>query len=212
MLRATPNPLKQWGLLMRLLYLPYSQKTGGTHRFPGRGFLLYSEFGKTRADLWVLPLEGERKPIPFLQTEFTETQGQFSPDGAWIAYTSDESGQFEVYVRPFPAGPGKGKVSISGGQFPRWRRDGKELFFLAPNRKLMAAAVKAVAGSRREFEAAVPQALFETRIPPPAGTGFTWFGYAAAGDGKRFLMLTSAAESAEAPLTVVVNWLAAVKR
>jgi Tol biopolymer transport system component len=126
--------------------------------------LLYTESSSTKGDLWVLNMDGDRKPVPFLQTPFDESQGQFSPDSRWIAYTSDESGQDDVYVRPFPSGAGKWKISTTGGQFPRWRHDGRELFYLSPDRKLMVAAVKAGSGLQPVFEVATPQALFETRI------------------------------------------------
>ncbi len=170
-------------------------------------FLLYTESGsKNGFDLWTLTGPGGRdpKPVPFLQTPFDETQGQFSPDGLWIAYASDESGRYEVYVRPFPPGAGKWKISIRGGQCPRWRHDGKELFYLSPERKLMAAPVKA---SQPSFEAAAPQELFDTRIPS-FNPGFNQFPYAVSADGKRFLVHTSLGDAAETPLTVVVNWLA----
>ncbi|HEY3026455.1 MAG TPA: protein kinase [Pyrinomonadaceae bacterium] len=101
-------------------------------------FILYSEADpKTNLDLWVLPQFGDQKPIPFLQTAFIETQGRFSPDGKWVAYASNESGTFQIYVRPFPPSSGQWMVSTNGGNQPRWRRDGKELFYLAPDRKLM---------------------------------------------------------------------------
>jgi len=177
---------------------------------PDGRYLIYTQTSlKTRMDLWVLPLEGERKPAPFLDTEFLETQGQFSPDGHWIVYASDESGMWEVYVRPFPAAPGKWKISIGGGQHPRWRRDGMELFYLGPGQKLTAVAVKAaVSVARPVFEVAAPQPLFDTRIPslPP---GFVRYHYTVAADGKRFLVNTAGSEIAEAPLTLVLNWRAA---
>ena len=159
-----------------------------------------------------MPLaDGDRRPVPFLRTEFTETQGQFSPDSHWVAYASDESGAYEVYVRPFPPGAGKWKISIGGGQLPRWRRDGKELFYLSPDHKLMAVAVKAAPGTHSAFETAAPEALFDTRAAS-FPTGLNYFVYAVASDGKRFLVSNSTGETAEAPLTVVVNWLAAVKK
>jgi eukaryotic-like serine/threonine-protein kinase len=99
------------------------------------GSLLYTEVDpKTRADLWVLPdpltSSGHPAPVKFLVTEFNESMGQFSPDGRWIAYVSDESGQDEVYIRPYPPGPEKVRVSRNRANEPRWRRDGKELFFM----------------------------------------------------------------------------------
>jgi Tol biopolymer transport system component len=105
-------------------------------------------------------MTGERKPVPFLQTEFNEQQAQFSPDAKWIAYTSDESGAPEVYVQAFPALGSKLRISTGGGCQPQWRRDGKELFYVAADRKLMAVDVKTGA----TFEAGVPKPLFETRI------------------------------------------------
>ncbi len=181
----------------------------------GRSLLYVEQAPKTRFDLWVVPWEGDRKPVVFLQTEFNETQGQFSPgpEGRprWIAYASDESGRYEIYVRPFPGGAsgptGKWKVSAAGGQFPRWRRDGKELFYLSPERRLMSVAVK----TEGVLEATAPQPLFDTRVPFIAA-GFNNFAYAVAADGKRFLVASTGVEAAETPLTVEVNWLAGVKR
>ncbi|MBI3666286.1 MAG: serine/threonine-protein kinase [Acidobacteria bacterium] len=188
-------------------------------------FIVYTSFNaKTGYDLWVLPMEGDRKPFPFLQTQFFEGDGRFSPDGQWMAYLSNESGRMEVYVQPFnprpggpaegaPSGPGgKWQVSTAGGWWPSWRRDGKELFYIAPpfsaDGKLMAVDVKAVATkSRAAFEAGVPKALFDTRIPnipiPP---------YAAAPDGRRFLVNTTAGEEKARSLTVAINWQAGLKR
>ncbi len=165
-------------------------------------YLLYVENDpKTQQDLWVLPLDGDRKPVPFLQTEFNEIEGQFSPDGHWIAYASDESGRFEVYVRPYPEGPGRRKVSISGGAYPRWRSDGKELFYLTLGGKLMAASVK---------ESTAPQELFDARIGyMRPGDAPLYNCYSVAADGKRFLVNAAVAEATETPLTVVTGGLAA---
>ena len=148
---------------------------------------------------------GDRKPFPFLQTEFNETQAQLSPDGRWVAYNSDESGKSEVYVRPFPAGDGKWQISTNGGVQARWRRDGKELFYLArDSSKLMAVEVKA----EKTFVASVPKALFETRMNAP---NFFYL-YAASANGQRFLLPSPVQETASAPLNVVVNWTAALHR
>ena len=177
-------------------------------------FLVYAERRpKTNMDLMLLPMGGDRKPAPFLATEFNEMQGQFSPDGSWIAYVSDESARSEVYVRPFPSGAGMWKISITPGQQPRWRRDGKELFYLTMEGRLMAVAIKKAAssGARPVFEAATPAPLFETRVnvwPPGANVQQ----YQVSADGKRFLVETTGAEAAEAPLTVAVNWLAGVRK
>jgi serine/threonine protein kinase len=189
----------------------------GPDRFPSDWsrdgkYLLYDESGsKTKSDLWVLPDPNgsprARKPVPFLQTPFNESQGQFSPDSHWVAYTSDESGRDEVYVRSFPSGAGKWKISIAGGQFPRWRHDGRELFYLSPERKLMVAPVKAASSLQPVLEVAAPQSLFQTGIPSTLN-----FPYAVAADGKRFLMNIDVGDTVETPLTVVVNWLAAVNK
>jgi Tol biopolymer transport system component len=108
----------------------------------GRLILYAEQDPKTRSDLWILPLSGEQKPFPFLQTDFFESQGQFSPDGKWIAYTSNESGAWQVYVRSFPDTGGKWPVSTNGGVQPRWRSNQKELFYISPDKKLMAVDVK----------------------------------------------------------------------
>lgn len=118
--------------------------------------------GTGQSDLWVLPLFGDRKPFPFLQRNFDERQAQISPDGRWIAYSSNESGRAEVYVQSFPKPGSKVEISTSGGSEPRWRRDGKELFFLAGT-KLMAVEVRS---DMPILEAGVPKVLFETALTP----------------------------------------------
>jgi serine/threonine protein kinase/Tol biopolymer transport system component len=176
-------------------------------------FIVYSETDpKTGRDIWVLPMDGvtKRKPVPFLRSEFSEYQGQLSPDSHWMAYTSDESGQPEVYVRPFPDGEGQTKISIAGGEQPRWRGDGKELFFVAADGKMMAVAVKATAGPRPSFEPGVPEVLFQTKLARPTNPLFE---YDVTADGKRFLLDTVAGGLMSAPpLTVEVNWDAGLKK
>ena len=125
---------------------------------PDGQFLLYTDEGGPSRDLWTLPLSGDRKPKPFLATPFLEDHGKFSPDGRWIAYTSNASGRNEVYVRPFPAGEGLFKISRDGGREPRWRDDGRELFFLTLDGRLMAASIDTARG----FQPSVPQPLFHT--------------------------------------------------
>jgi Tol biopolymer transport system component len=169
-------------------------------------FLVYESISsKSLRDLWVLPLEGDRKPIPFLLTEFVETQARFSPDGRWIAYASEEAGAPEVYVQPFPASGGKWKVSTSGGANPEWRGDGKEMFYLAADRKLMAVDIK-VGGTkdRPALEVGTPRPLFQT-----SGSGLLnlYNHYAVTRNGQRFLITSLKEEAASAPITVVVNWL-----
>jgi serine/threonine protein kinase len=152
------------------------------------------------SDLWLLPLEGERKPVSFLRTPFAETDGHFSPDAKFLVYGSDESGQRQIYVQPVPPNGSKWQVSKVGGVNPAWRRDGKEIFYVSPDRKLMAAPVK----TEPAFEAGSPQTLFE------AGNG----AYIPSLDGQRFLVVVPAGgEAAQAPsLTVVTHWQAGLKK
>jgi len=179
-----------------------------------RRFVVFFELDpRNRRDLWVLPMEGDtanRKPIPFLRSEFDELHGQLSPDSHWMAFTSDRSGRREVYVRPFPPGEGDWTISIAGGQQPRWRGDGKELFFEAADGKMMAVQVKkAVSGSQPSFEPGTPTALFDAYIAP--GADDRYFQYDVTADGKRFLITAGGGSAASAaPLTVVTNWLAGV--
>jgi Tol biopolymer transport system component len=162
-----------------------------------------------KRDVWVLPLFGDRKPFPLAHTAFTENMGVFSPDGQWIAYTSDEGGQANVFVQPFPGSGAKYQVSRDGGSHPVWRADGKELFFLGLDATMMAAPIDATG----QFAAGVPQALFPTGSPifssPDLNGGPV---YAVAKDGNRFLVNARPRQSSVAPLTVVVNWTAAIRK
>jgi eukaryotic-like serine/threonine-protein kinase len=169
-------------------------------------FIVHYEIdSKTKRDIWVLPLFGDKKPFPFLGTEASETGAQLSPDGRWMAYMSDESTAYEVCVQSFPGGGGMKRISTKGGMGPHWRRDGKELFYYAPDGKLMAVEVK----SGASFEAGVPRVLFEFR----SGTGVPTIGpYTVTADGQRFLLNSLVDESGGAPLTAVVNWTAELKR
>ena len=159
----------------------------------------------TKIDLWLLPMFGDRKPIPFLRTPANEEQGQVSPDGHWIAYASDESGAWEVYVQPFPApGGARHTVSVSGGAEPQWRRDGRELFYLAADRTLM--DVEVTPGET--WHAGRPKALFRTSVPGGAAPRNH---YAVTADGQRFLIDSIYEHGADEPITVLVNWTALVK-
>ena len=159
--------------------------------------------------MWFLPLTGDRKPAPFLKTPFYERHAQLSPDGSWIAYISDESGKgAEVYVQSFPAGGGKWQVSTGGGVQPRWRHDGKELFYVAPDGKMMAVPVEAGA----TFEAGRPEALFQTRTFGLAPSGSYSQQYDVTLDGQRFLINTDVSDVTAAPITVVLDWTAAIQK
>ena len=147
----------------------------------------------------VLPVLPERngKPYPFLSTPFNEQNGVFSPDGKWVAYQSNEAGRDEVYVRPFPGPGGVWQISAGGGTFPRWRADGKELYYLAPGNKLMAAAISAEAAS---ITPGPPVALFTANF----ARGLIRGPYDVARDG-RFLVNVEL-NDATPPITLLMNW------
>ena len=149
-------------------------------------------------DLWVLPLHGDGEPRPFLETAFNESTGVFSPDGRWMAYVSDESEQREVYVAAFPGGAQKQQISTEGGVKPQWRRDGREIFYEALDRSLMAVEVEATAETLVVGET---QRLFQ--MPPRSSPAPT---YSAMPDGQRFLVVTPVETEVSTPLTVVLNW------
>ena len=181
-------------------------------------FIVYTEQDpKTRLDLWYLPVgedgKPSGKPMPFLHSGFNELYGQLSPDSRWMAYTSDVSGQREVYVQPFPAADNEMRISTAGGEQPRWSHNGKELFYLAADGKLTAVAVTASAGPKPSLKAGNPVALFDAHI---ATTNYA-FNYDVTGDGKRFLIASMgtgapSAGSSTPPLTVRVNWNTTSKR
>ena len=181
----------------------------------GRRLIYQRIDAKTNLDLWILPLSPGGKPEVYLQTPFVERQPQFSPDGRWVAYASNESisNQYQVYVQPFPPGAGKFQVSTgAGGAEPHWRRDGKEIFYLGADGKLMAVEIK----TQPRFEAGVPQALFDTHIVTPTLLSMLGsFKYDVTPDGRRFLVdrISTAADQrgTVAPITVVLNWQAGVK-
>jgi serine/threonine protein kinase len=165
--------------------------------------ILFVRYGKTPGAVWMLPMSGDHQPKPLMEsTAFEQTWPTFSPDGQFIAYVSLESGKPEIYVRSFPAS-GKWQISNGGGNFPRWRADGKELFYLSEEGKVMAAQVK----SENPFQIAVPQELFQTRIKFAFG-----YGYAVTHDGTRFLINSPSEANNPAPLTVVINWTASLKQ
>jgi serine/threonine protein kinase len=175
-------------------------------------YLIYTETDpKGQGDIWYLPdplnKSGDKKPVKFQGTDAVESQGQLSPDGRWLAYTSNESGEYEVYVRPFPSGSGRWKVSSGGAQSrePRWQRDGKELFFLEsrlPMFRLMVVAVQS--GPHGDFQAGAPLTLFEFRAASIIPT-VNNFLYSPSADGHRFLVHVQAGD-AEPAVNVITNW------
>ena len=199
---------------------------GPTHVSRDGRFILYTlTDSKTQRDVWALPLFGDRpsagsgrpepvegrKPFPVFRSEFSEDAASLSPDGRWIAYESNESGRYEVYVQTFPPSGGKWQISTSGGDLPRWREDGKELYYLDPARKLMAVDVHVGAN---QFSPSVPNVLFDTRVPGSGGTslGTSYTLYAPVKNGERFLVVTGRDAGEIAPVTVVLDWTALLKK
>lgn len=169
-------------------------------------FLLYMVVDpKTGRDLWAVDMtEKPHTPRPLVNTSFEERNGQFSPDGHWLAYQTDESGRFEVVVVSFPDPTERRPVSTSGGIQPRWRSDGKELYFVASDGRLMAAPItiaRQAHGSR--IEVGAPVSLFQTRmVGSDAATGRVQ--YAVSRDGR--FLISQPAESATTPITLILNW------
>jgi len=187
------------------LLLATTQIKIATDWSPDGHFLLYrSDDPKTQFDLWALPLSGDRKPLVVVQTNFNERDAQFSPDGKWIAYESDESGRYEIYVQPFPGPGNKVQISADGGMQVRWRRDGKELFYVAADGRLMSVPIQFTSNGTI-VEAGSPVPLFMTRIPHPV-QNIAKQQYAVSPDGQRFLMNTIEEETAASPITILQNW------
>jgi Tol biopolymer transport system component len=169
--------------------------------------LLYGQLTTRAYDLGVLMLAGQGKASAFLATPANEVQGRFSPNTRWVAYASDESGTFEVYVRAFPAASGQTPISTAGGTQPEWRRDGKELFYIAADGKLTAVPVTTDEG---RFNVGTPRALFDVEVPelnPPFMTDYT-----VTADGQRFLVNTVVDQPTRPALTVLLNWASGLKK
>lgn len=176
---------------------------------PDGRYLIYAQVNPATgsADLMALSVAGDRPPLILANTEANEDQGQFSPDGRWVAYTSNESGQSEIYVIPFPprANGGRWMVSSGGGVQPRWRRDGRELFYISPNWDMIGVPVTTVPA----FHAGTPQRLFNTAM---VDTGIRTgpMSWDIAPDGKRFLIITDQSQETSS-LNVILNWRPAVQ-
>jgi Tol biopolymer transport system component len=184
-------------------------------------FLVYSTMSaKTGSDIWVLPLSDDRKPFPFLRTEAGEGIARLSPDGRWMAYVSNETGRNEVYVQPFPVTGGRWQISRDGGTQPRWRADGKELYYLGPSTRpqhlSMTAVSIAVAGPT--LRPSIPSPLFETTfsggltIGGAMSPGLMTQSYAVSADGQRFFVLSLVPSEARPEIKVIVNWSSAFKK
>jgi eukaryotic-like serine/threonine-protein kinase len=173
----------------------------------GQALIYHSRSRKTGLDVWMLPTAGDRTPIPLLQTEFQEGYARLSRDGRWMVYVSNKSGTHEVYVRAFPSGDGERQISTKGGFEPAWSADGKELFYLAPDRTLMSVAVNGTS----TLETGLPSRLFETRMSVAFNPSYTRNQYMVSADGQRFLINQPPVSAPSPPITVVVNWPAALK-
>jgi eukaryotic-like serine/threonine-protein kinase len=196
-----------------LLYADHVDKYPSSLSPDGK-FLLYYAAGdpKTGVDIWVLPVAAQGsqsalKPFPFVQTAFVEQSGQFSPDGRWVTFVSNESGRYEIYAAPFhgPGGAigGKRQISTGGGAQPRWRRDGKEIFYVGLGGQLTAVEVN-VKGAALEVGAVHP--LFG---PLLTGNGYQ---YDVSADGQRFLAVLAAVQNKDEPLNIVQNWTVGLKK
>jgi Tol biopolymer transport system component/tRNA A-37 threonylcarbamoyl transferase component Bud32 len=171
----------------------------------GQLLLYHSSSGKS--DLWLLPLAparsgGKPEPRVFLQTQFDEGWGRFSPDGRWVAYESTESGQSEIYVAPFPGPGGKRQISSGGGRYSTWRRDGRELFYITRDGELMAAELSENNGT---LEIGRVQKLFD-------GVSSSAYSYAVTADGQKFVVVENTAAATPRPLTLLENWTAALRK
>ena len=182
----------------RLLLKSEEQKFACGWSRDGR-YLAYTSMGKeTNWDIWVLPLFGDRKPFLFLKTPFAELMPTFSPDGRFLAYQSNESGRMEIYIQSFPGPGGKWQISAAGGTDPQWRADGRELYYRAPDQKVMAIDIQAGNG----ITAGTPQPLFPGRFD----SGLARNRYLPTADGKRFLTVAPLGRESMTPTTVVLNW------
>ena len=158
---------------------------------------------RTTWDVYTYSFE-ERAVRPFAHSDYVESGAAFSPDGRWLAYTSDESGRAEVYVQPFPGGGSKSRVSNAGGAQPRWRGDGREVFYRDPDGRFMAVPVSVPDGA---FVAGTPRPLFAVRANPTPGTH-----YDVTRDGQRFIASVPVEPEGASPLTLVLNWPALLQR
>jgi eukaryotic-like serine/threonine-protein kinase len=190
-----------------LLYADHLQKAPGTWSSDGK-FLLYA--GAGGGGISVLPLTPQQtraapQPSLFLQIAFIANQPRFSPDGQWVAYTSNESQQNEIYVAPFPGPGGKRQISTSGGTLPRWRRDGREILYVRPDGRLTAAEVN-IKGSTIEVGQVQPLGILVV------GPGTGAYSYDLSADGQRFLVVAATEQASAPPLTLIQNWAAGLKK
>jgi hypothetical protein len=164
--------------------------------------------GPSHKDLWALYVDNMENPFAVAQTPFDETNGQFSPDGRWIAYQSNESNRFEIYLQRYPRPAGKLRVSTAGGTQPRWARDGHEIFYLAPNGTLMSTPVT-LGSAPADVKIGVPATLFAAVPPgfgPSAAEADLVHQYSVTSDGQFMFFGDPAKPSQPSPITIVVDW------
>jgi Tol biopolymer transport system component len=188
----------------RLLRTPRPKYPSSWSR-DGRFILFTSREEATGWDIWLHQFEG--KPAPVVSTPAVDIEPQLSPNGRWLAYTSDQSGRMDVYIRPFRVAGGTWLISTGGGSDPRWRDDSSELYYLSPDRALMVVGVAAAV----PLEASVPKVLFQTRTSGPLGLGVR-FNYAVAPGGQRFLITADVPEARPSLINVVLNWTVDAER
>jgi Tol biopolymer transport system component len=173
----------------------------------GRFVLFETRDPKSGMDIWALPLDKSGKsgkPFPVVQTTFDEQRGQFSPDGKWIAYQSDESGRHEIYLRAFPGPGNEWPVSTNGGTQVRWRQDGKEVFYVSLDGRLMAVPMR-LASNTTAPDVGAPVALFAPPLGGAVQQADFRHQYMVSSDGQRFLVAT-AMEGVDSPITIIMNW------
>jgi Tol biopolymer transport system component len=178
---------------------------------PDGRYLVYRLGFANQRNTGILSMLGERKPRPFLprpSVNVSQNAAQISPDGRWIVYTSNESGRFEVYVRSFPVPAGKWQISEGGAVFPRWRGDGKEIFYYAADGRLVAVPIK----SQAAIEVGTPVPLFDARMLNGPRTGVGFRGQYVTRDGQRFLLNVPLDGTASSLITVVINWTAGLRK
>ena len=173
---------------------------------PNGHLLLFDHQDKSgKISMWVLPLSGDRRPYRFLETPFNAQMGAFSPDGHWVAYVSNDSGKDEIYVAPFPNAGARVRVSTEGGSQPRWRRDGRELYYLSPEAKIMLAELPP---AMSDFRVGAVRPLFALS----GLTGVPGYLYDVSADGQRFITVQELDRTSTVPLTVVANWPAELRK
>jgi Tol biopolymer transport system component len=168
--------------------------------------LLFDHQDKSgKISVWVLPFSGDRNPYAFVETQFNAQMAKFSPDGRWVAYVSNDSGNDDVYVAPFPGPGGRVQVSMGGGSQPRWRQNGRELFFLSPDKAVMAAEI--AESQEGGLRVVAIRRLFALN---PMG-GVPGYIYDVTADGQGFIAAQDVGHTSMIPIIVITNWSAGLK-